>query len=359
MEAREFGGPAKNLVETVKRLPRHVEVLVVTFIRGRHESSEFTRTLAEHGVSFHVIREGFRYDPRAITALRRIAQEYDPAILQVHNGKSRLYLHVLKTIGFLRGAVTIDCYHGETWTDRKQLIYNKIDRWLFRRASHVIVVSRRQQELLTSFGVPRDRIHVIYNGIPSRRSSPKTPRSEFNILSVGRLSQEKGHEQLLQAAGILRDRGAGGLRIDVVGDGPEMQTLLEQSSAMGLDNVHFEGYQSDPAAYYDGADLFVLPSLSEGLPNVLLEAAMYDLPIVSTAVGGVPEMFVHEEEALLVSPGDAEALAASIERCLHDSALCGALAAGARRRVETQFTQDRRAEEFLRYYEALVGRSSE
>ncbi len=355
MEAREFGGPAKNLVATSKLLAGAVDFRVVTFIRGDAPSTEFTQQLHKHGLDCEVVRERFRYDPRGLSTIRQIVKSYRPDVVQIHNGKSRLYLYMLRRMGLLRKLATIDCYHGETWTDTKQLAYNKLDRWLFRRARNVIVVSQRQVRLLEEFGVPKDRITVIYNGIRLRDSSPRTPDAQLNIITVGRLSREKGHNDLLAAVRILHERGGSAFKLTVVGDGPEIESLKNRVTQYDMDDiVEFTGYQPDPTPYYETADLFVLPSLTEGIPNVLLEAAIHYVPIVSTSVGGVPEMFDQGTEAVLVPPAQADALADAMGRCLNDAAFRHELAMGARAKVERQFTDDHRAQQYLAYYNALI-----
>ncbi len=359
MEAREFGGPAKNLVATSKLLAGAVDFRVVTFIRGQASSTEFTQQLNEHGVDCAVVRERFRYDPRGLSSVRQIVKSYRPDIVQIHNGKSRLYLYILRRMGLLRKLPTIDCYHGETWTDTKQLAYNKLDRWLFRRARNVIVVSQRQVRLLEEFGVPQDRITVIYNGIRLHDFSPRVPDTQLNIITVGRLSREKGHNDLLAAIRILHERGVSGFKLTVVGDGPEIESLKSRVTQYDIgDIVEFTGYQPDPTPYYETADLFVLPSLTEGIPNVLLEAAIHYVPIVSTSVGGVPEMFDQGREAVLVPPAQADALADGMGRCLNDAPFRHELAMAARARVESQFTDDHRAQHYLDYYNRLISRST-
>ncbi len=355
MEANEFTGPAKNLAATSKLLADKVDFRVVAFIRGDAPSTEFTEQIIEHGLACEVIRERFRYDPRAVTQFRRAVKSYQPDILQIHNAKSRLYVYVLSRLGLLGNPRTIYCYHGETWTNTKQMAYNKLDRWLFRRAKNIIVVSQQQKRLLEDFGVPPDRVTVIYNGIQPRASSLRKPRVPLNLITVGRLSREKGQAILLKAARLLRDRGVAAFELTVVGGGPDVDALKRSAVEDGVaDIVHFTGYQPDPTPYYEAADLYVLPSLTEGVPNVLLESAMHHVPIVSTNVGGVPEMFEDSIEALLVPPDDAAALADAVERCIGDENLRRRLATAARARVERQFTDDQRARQYLDYYKTLI-----
>jgi glycosyltransferase involved in cell wall biosynthesis len=152
------------------------------------------------------------------------------------------------------------------------------------------------------------------------------------LLAIGRLSREKGHAHLIQAAHLLsRNRPEVDFQILLVGDGPEKAALEAQTAQLGLqDRVRFTGHQADPLPFYALADMFVLPSLSEGSPNVLLEAMMAGTPIVASAVGGVPETVQDGRCALLAPAADPAALANSIARLIDDPALAQSLRENAR-----------------------------
>jgi glycosyltransferase involved in cell wall biosynthesis len=116
----------------------------------------------------------------------------------------------------------------------------------------------------------------------------------------------------------------------LVGDGPERARLEEQARRLNLHEcIRFTGHQPNPLPFYALADIFVLPSLSEGSPNVLLEAMMAKTPAVVSAVGGVPEMVEHGSSALLVPPADPAALARAIANLIDEPALAQSLAANA------------------------------
>jgi glycosyltransferase involved in cell wall biosynthesis len=151
-------------------------------------------------------------------------------------------------------------------------------------------------------------------------------------MNVGRLSREKGQADLIEAVALIRkehkDRT---LRVVFVGDGPDAQRLRDAAKRSGVvDWVILTGHQADVTPYYAMADLMVLPSHTEGSPNTLLEAMAASLPIVATAVGGVPEIVTNDKEALLVEKHDPLALARSIERLLGDLNLQRRISSAAR-----------------------------
>ena len=152
------------------------------------------------------------------------------------------------------------------------------------------------------------------------------------MLCVGRLSREKAQADLIKAAALLRkENKQGNLRFILVGEGPDQQMLKNMARCLLVEDWFvFSGHVSDLRSYYTLADLFVLPSHSEGSPNVLLEAMAAGLPIVATAVGGVPEIVTNEKQALLIEKHNPLALAQAIGRLLRDANLQGTLAQGAR-----------------------------
>lgn len=166
-----------------------------------------------------------------------------------------------------------------------------------------------KNEVLERF--PRARIEVIPNGIdlPSKRS-----RGE-KIVSLGRLHPVKGIEFLIAAVRDIENCP----ELLVAGSGPEEERLKEM--AKGL-NIRFLGRIPESEELFLQGRVFVLPSLSEGLPQAALEAMSYGLPVVATRVGGIPEVVEHGKTGLLVEPGNPQALREAIERLLGDEALC-------------------------------------
>ena len=149
------------------------------------------------------------------------------------------------------------------------------------------------------------------------------------------------------------------VRLILVGDGPERGRISEavQSAEMG-DCVVFAGQLKDVAPYYDAADVVAIPSLSEGSPNVLLEAMAFGVPVVATAVGGIPEIVTNRESALLVPPRNPGALAEAIDELLSNPSSAGNMARQAREKVERDYSPESRAKALLEIYTAAQGSAS-
>jgi len=181
------------------------------------------------------------------------------------------------------------------------------------------------------------------------------PRPLMGVVS--RLSSEKGVDVFLDACALLLKQGFAGSAV-IAGDGPERARLEEQCGRQGLGStVRFLGHVDDVTAVYQGLDLFVLPSRSEGLPNALLEALRADVPVVSTTVGAVPEVVGSSAAARLVPPGSPSALADAIQEVIGEGDTPAA--AAARREVVQRFTLERRVAAHLELYRELLGPAAE
>jgi glycosyltransferase involved in cell wall biosynthesis len=190
-------------------------------------------------------------------------------------------------------------------------------------------------DVVRTEGVARDRIRVVYNGLTDRAFDPVPPATLASsvpvVLCVANLRAYKGHRYLLQAAARLRERGLPST-LALAGEGPEQENLEHQAATLGLD-VRFLGARTDIAALLARADVVVLPSLTEGMSNAVMEAMAAGRPVVATDVGGTAELI--EGRGELVPPADADALAAGLERVLRDPP-------GARRRAEEARAWSRR-----------------
>jgi glycosyltransferase involved in cell wall biosynthesis len=227
-------------------------------------------------------------------------------------------------------------------------LYTQLDRWSLPAARRVVTVCRPFAKMLAETrGVSSDRILVLPNSMePAPPPDPEKiqelsrslglPDGIRVILSIGRLSSEKAQIDLLQAFALMKTPD---LRLVLVGNGIDRGSLENAAATLGIaGQVIFAGQHRNVWPFYNLADIFVLPSLSEGSPNVLLEAMMAQTPIVATAVGGVPETVEHESSALLVPAREPEKLAEAMRRLLDSPELRARLAANAFARVKEDFS---------------------
>lgn len=233
-------------------------------------------------------------------------------------------------------------------------------RWACRHSAAVVGVSRPVADhLVHTLGLAPGSVTVVPNGIRPDPGQGEGVRQELGIqpgelllLAVGNLYPVKGHEVLLRALGRLAaDTALPPWRLAIAGRGEEEEGLRRLAADSGISNrVHLLGYRADVADLLAAADIFVLPSRSEGLPLALLEAMFAEKPVVASGVGGIPAALESGEEGLLVPPGDPEALAGALRGLLADPARRSAYAAAARRRAEGEFTVEAMVDAYERLY---------
>jgi glycosyltransferase involved in cell wall biosynthesis len=280
-------------------------------------------------------------------------------VLVTHGYKSNLvgYLATrgsrVPQLPFVRG------YTGEDWRIRR---YEEMDRWLLRRLPRVLCVSQGTVRILQKHGFDPDACTVVHNAIdpgPGAAASPPDlartlaiPERAPVLLAAGRLSPEKGQEFLIAA---LHHSHRSDLHLLLLGEGKEENRLRRLASDLGVsDRVRFLGFQRNVLGFMAAADLVVNPSLTEGLPNVVLEAFTTGTPVVATDVGGVNELVTPGRTGWLVPPGDARALAGTIEKALEDPGKARVLAENARRMVRDSFSFERQRERLTGLYEGAL-----
>ena len=206
----------------------------------------------------------------------------------------------------------------------------RVNKHVYGVVDRVLAVSEDIAGVLKSVGVASEKIEIVHNGVDSRfkprdkatsRSALDLPTDKFLALFVGLISPVKGVDRLVRAVRLIDDDS---LYCVLVGDGPsrvEMEKLAAKENIQA--SLHFVGRQSTETIpmWMNAADLLVLPSLSEGRPNVVLEAQACGTAVVATNVGGTPELIRHEETGLLVEKDDVPALAEGIARLMHDEEL--------------------------------------
>lgn len=376
VEGTWITGPIKPLV-MFARLAREagpdtppVDLRLLTTARLRPGQTEPANALIDSvraaGLHIDVIQERGAGDLRVIGGISAAIRAWRPHIVETHQVKCHFFLaQALLWSGLQRDFAWIAYHHGYTKATLKLTLYEELDRWTLRRPDHVVTVCKPFAAHLARRGANPAHLSVISNAIESKpppdHDTLQRLREQMNlraddrvILAIGRLSPEKGHRHLIQAFGQLPSAAAARAHLVIVGDGPE-RANLEQQSAPLRDRVHFAGHQQDVWPYYFIADVFALPSLTEGSPLVLFEALAANAAIVSTRVGGVPETITDGQSGLLVAPGDPAALAAAISRVLQDESLREKLRSGATQ-ASARYTPEQYRQRLAKLYEEVLGR---
>jgi glycosyltransferase involved in cell wall biosynthesis len=242
-------------------------------------------------------------------------------------------------------------------------------RWAMRRSAATVAVSEATRlQLAADLGVPAGHIVTVAKGVPGRTGDPAPIRAELGVrdgerllLAVGNLSERKGHLVLLQALAQLEREGLRTpWRLAIAGGrGGEMhEALVRFAGEHGLaSRVHILLNRTDIPNLQAAADVFVMPSLWEGLPLAVLEAMVAGKAIVASRTSGIPEAIVDGEHGLLVPPGDPAALAAALRQVLEHGDLRQRLANAAERRGRAEFTIEAMADRYEAVYRRALARA--
>jgi glycosyltransferase involved in cell wall biosynthesis len=298
------------------------------------------------------------------TQLRRLREHFarlTPDVIHTHGYLPDVLSTLLMPRVSARRASTV---HGFVGSTRRGRLYE----WLQCRAYRwvdAVAVSQKLAKDLVQRGVPAGRVHVIANAaVPienrlSRQAAREhlgIPSASFTIGWVGRVSREKGLDVLIDALPALRDLDA---RVTVIGDGPERAALDDRARRIAEGTpVAWAGIIPDAARFLRAFDVVVISSRTEGTPMVLLEAMAVGVPVVTTAVGGIPDV-VTKEEAILVPSENPAALAAAIRSVHADRAAAIERAQRAVLRLATSFSAENWLAQYDQLYETLIARSAD
>jgi glycosyltransferase involved in cell wall biosynthesis len=353
-ESGEPGGAESMMLELGKDLrARGHEVLPIAPANGDPWLATQFRLSGFEPETFSVRAAA---DPVALARVTRVLQRHRVDVVHSHDYYAAVYG---ATAAWLLGKPHVITMHGTRYhvgRARRRFAL----RWSAMHSRALVgVSSATATELATELRLPRASVRVVYNGVTHRPGDRERVRRELNlppdgllILAVGSLFPVKGHIVLLKAlAELAKGADAPRWKAAIAGSGREEAALRGFIGQRGLsDRVHLLGFRTDVPDLLAAADVYALPSLSEGTPLALLEAMFAGRAVVASRVGGIPELVGHHEEALLARPGDPSDLAESLMALLADAGLRARLAEAARRRAESRFTLERMTDEYERLY---------
>ena len=365
----QIGGLENGLVNLVNRLPRERYRHTIVCLTG---ATDFRRRL---GVPVDIVEMGRRggLEPGLYLRLWHLFRRVRPDIVHTRN-LAALEAQWAARLAGVRGRV-----HGEHGRDVTDLD-NSRRRYVWLRRAVAPAVGRfvalsqdLRRYLVDDVGIAPGRVEVICNGVDTERFRPaRRPDAKARALLpaafrqpqrvvagyVGRLDPVKDPGNLVAAVAALRDRATDVFRdlaVAIVGDGSQAAELAAAVREAGLsDTVWLAGARADVPALMAAMDVFVLPSLAEGISNPILEAMASGLPVVATAVGGNPELVVPEQTGMLVPRADPAALADGLAVYLRDRARMRADGVRGRERVERNFSIDGMVGRYAALYERLA-----
>ena len=355
----DYGGLENGLVNLINGLPgtsyRHTIISMTT-------ATDFRQRIRQSDVTVHELHKVPGKDPGAYLRLWRLLRQLRPTVVHTRN-TGVLDCQAAAWLAGVRQRV--HGYHG--WDvndlDGTDVRQNRLRRLCDPLVGRYVAVSRQIGTWLTdTLRIDPDRITHICNGVDIDRfhaASAVAPGPRPIVIgTVGRLQAVKNQILLARACGLLKRQApelAENWQLRIIGDGPE-RALLEATIAsedLGA-QATIAGWRDDVPQALRELDIFVLPSLNEGISNTILEAMATGLPVVATAVGGNPELVNDNETGFLIPGNDAAALADRLLRYLRLPGLAGHHGQAARERVEREFSIQRMLLDYDRLYESLL-----
>lgn len=360
------GGPEKTILNSPRYLEEAGYRLICAYMRDpRNPHFEQLEIQArDRGARLMAIDDRGPLDWRILESFRSICRDHRPAIWHGHDYKSNFLGLLVRRSQPMRLVATAHGWVQHTW---KTPLYYAIDRQCLRRYDGVICVSQDIRETCLRLGIPSTRCWLVPNAIDTeewrRREQSESAKIRSGLRpgrllvgAVGRLEKEKDFARLIAAIGqLLVDDFDPELWI--AGEGPRKSALQRLIDQTGLgDRVRLLGHRSDLVDVYKAMDVFVVSSLREGLPNVLLEAMALEVPVLCTRVAGIPDLVRDGENGLLVDPGSTSSLAAGLKRLLRDADLRQRLGRAGRKTVESSHSFRARMATIKSIYDHLLGK---
>ncbi|WP_312513463.1 TIGR03088 family PEP-CTERM/XrtA system glycosyltransferase [Massilia sp.] len=359
----DIGGLETLLVDTINRMPperyRHAVVCLTDY-------TDFAQRITRPGVELFALHKPPGQALGTHATLWRLLRRLRPAILHTYNLGCNEYAVTALAAGV---PVRVHAEHGRDAGDPQGLNrkHNLLRRAVSPCIDRIVPVSRDLRDWLENVvGIAPNRLQVIDNGVDTERFQPASATQlsaeswtdepdTFVIGSVGRLQDVKDQATLIDAFALLRNMLPNeALRLVLVGDGPLRARLAERIDAAGLQgSAILAGPRADVAPAMRGFSLFALSSIAEGTPVTMLEAMASGLPVVSTAVGGIPDLVQDGVMGTLVPPANPQALAEALAGYVRDRALARSHGAAGRAHVERRYSMRAMLGAYLDLYDGL------
>jgi glycosyltransferase involved in cell wall biosynthesis len=333
------------------------------FVCSLSDKGEIGKEIEDYGIEvipLHKLKH--RFDWTIVKDIYNLIKERDIKIVRTHQYHANLYGRLSALLA--KVPCIVASVHNVYTIDRK-LHRRMINRFLARFTDKIVAVSEIvKKDILKYDGLREDKVTVIYNGIDTDRLLNKDGnviRSEFNISSdvpvtgtIGRLTLQKGQKYLIEAVSIIKEKFPK-IMLLIVGDGPMKDELQNYAKALGLnEHVIFTGSRRDVPTFLAAMDIFVLPSLWEGLPNALLEAMASGKSIIATDIPPVREAINSEKEGILVPARNSSAIASSIEFLLVNKTFAVIFGNNAQERAYSDFNITTTVDKYTNLYEDIL-----
>ena len=356
-----YGGPERQLhLHARLALDSEFAITVSSFLENG-SVPEFLQVVAGDDIPVHTFDVKSSYDMKSVGLVKKYLRDNKIRILCTHDYRTQV-IGMLATPG--TGIRWVAFSRGWTSESLKIRLFHSLDKLVIRFADRIVAVSVEQRRKLRRLMVPGGKIAVAHNAIDPdkfKNIEKANLRRRFNFpddsivcVSGGRFSAEKGQIHFVKAAKIALGKNSR-LRFVLFGDGPDLPSVKEHIEINGLaGKVICPGFEKNLLGCLADADMLVNPSLSEGLPNIVLEAMAFKVPVVATSVGGVPELITDGENGFLVNAGEAGAMADRILQLADNNSLAVRFADEGYQTIVKDFSFKGQAEKLFAVYRSVL-----
>jgi len=360
------GGPDKTVLLIGEKADPEKFNIILMYLRGAHDKEfQIGNWAREKGLTIHEVLERGKFSLNNLKEIHHLIRQYKIDIVHTRDYKTAVFGYLLS---FLHSHVKL-VFTAHLWQDLDSLklrLYTWLNLKALKRYHKIIAVSDELRQFMIDRGVDDNKITVVHNAIDvdtwNRANVVSTVREELllppesKIVGViGRLRSEKDLPTTLKVAEKVIQKRPDTYFL-IVGDGPDKAMLEQQVQQMGLaENILFLGFREDTMNIYAGLDVFASTALIEGTPNTALEAMAMEVPIVYTAVGGVPELIDDGQNGILCKIGDVKGISEAILSILNDEEKARELRTCGRQTACTKFSFANRLKKLEAIYEEIVG----
>lgn len=354
-------GPGRTVIECAEDIDKEkFRIIVGAFDNGKTEGTPYEQEARRRGLDVARIHEKRSFDLGVLKKVIDVVRYRGVDIIHTHDFRSNV-------LGILAAKVTrrsvVTTVHGWIVNNIKARVFAAFDKLLLRHFDHIIAVSENTMNQIGELS--GQRCTIIHNSLRLQnykllrpygkfREEFKLGENEVVIAHIGRLSREKGQRLFLETAREI-SRKTFGVRFILFGVGPDREELERIVNNSELKKaVLFAGYRNDMHLIYNDIDLVVQTSYTEGMPNVILESLLMEVPVIATNVGGTVEVVKHGETGILIEPNNLNNIIENITLFIQDRSRYSDMARRGRLDIIHRFDHEIRVKRLMEVYESIV-----
>lgn len=364
----DVGGAMVHVINLLKDLKERLHITLVTFMEG-----EFTRRAKKEKIDLRVFRQKTRFDLSPIDKLLHLLEEGDYQIIHCHGARANFMGYVLKKrLGKNSPYRFVTTVHSDYLLDfkghfLKDKVFTGLNIFALKHFDYYIGVSKCFYQMLIDRGFPEEKLFFAYNGLDFNKELPIGKKEDFferygipfeeSCIYIGilaRMDRVKGHEYFIRAgAEALKSNDK--LRFILAGDGNDRKDLEALVESLGMkEQTYFIGFIKDKYSFLHAIDINVLSSVSESFPFSLLEGARLSKPTISSDVGGISDLIIHEQTGLLFKNRNSMALAKGMLELSGDRQKAQRLGEELYRFAKENFSSEAMARDHIEIYNQIL-----